>query len=58
MGSPLGSLMANAFMCSVEEKLARENKLPSFYKRYVDDTLALVRDLYHRFAGHRFAGMP
>ena len=45
MGSPLGPLMANAFMCSVEEKLAHENKLPSFYKRYVDDTLALVRDL-------------
>ena len=45
MGSPLGPLMANAFMCSVEEKLARENKLPSFYKRYVDDTLALVCDL-------------
>ena len=37
--------MANAFMCSVEEKLARANKLPSFYKRYVDDTLALVSDL-------------
>ena len=44
MGSPLGPLMANAFMCSVEKNLARENKLPSFYKRYVDDTLALVRD--------------
>ena len=28
-----------------EEKLARENKLPSLYKKYVDDTLALVRDL-------------
>ena len=37
--------MANAFMCSVEEKLACENKLPSFYERYVDDRLALVRDL-------------
>ena len=45
MGSPLGPLMANAFMCSAEEKLACENKLPSFYKRYVDHTLALVRDL-------------
>ena len=44
MGSPLGPLMANAFMCSLEEKLARENKLPSFYKRYVDDMLALVCD--------------
>lgn len=43
MGSSLGVLMANAFMCSLEdleEKLARENKRPSFYKRYVDDTLA------------------
>ena len=38
MGSPLGPLMANVFMCSVEEKLERENKLPSFYKKYVDDT--------------------
>ena len=46
MGSPLGPLMANAFMCSVEEKLASENKLPSFYKRYVDDTLALVCNLF------------
>ena len=32
MASPLGPLMANAFMCSVEEKLARAKK-------------ALVRDL-------------
>ncbi|XP_078368307.1 uncharacterized protein LOC144652167 [Oculina patagonica] len=45
MGSPLGPLMANTFMCSIEEKLARENKLPKFYKRYVDDTFALVPDL-------------
>ena len=45
MGSPLGPLMPNTFMCSLEEKLACENKLPSFYKRYVDNTLVLVRDL-------------
>ena len=45
LGSPLGPLVANAFMGSVEEKLARENKLPGLCKRYVDDTLALVRDL-------------
>ena len=44
MGSPLGPLMANAFMCSIEEKIARENRLPSFYKRYVEDTLAQVHD--------------
>ena len=33
------------FMCSIEEKLAHENKLPNFYRRYVDDTFALVPDL-------------
>ena len=27
------------FLCSIEEKLRNENKLPDFYKRYVDDTL-------------------
>ena len=45
MGSPLGPLMANTFMCSIEEKLAHGNKLPNFYKRYVDGTFALVPDL-------------
>ena len=40
MGSPLGPLMANVFLCSIEEKLDRNNKLPSFYKRYV--TLATM----------------
>ncbi|KAL9977013.1 hypothetical protein ACROYT_G014373 [Oculina patagonica] len=45
MGSPLGPLMANTFMCSIEEKLARENKLSKFCKRYVDDTFALVPEL-------------
>ncbi|KAL9986111.1 hypothetical protein ACROYT_G000191 [Oculina patagonica] len=45
MGSPLGPLMANTFMCAIEEKLESEDKLPSFYKRYVDDTLAAVKDI-------------
>jgi len=40
MGSPLGSLMANAFMCNIEEKLENQNKMPLFCKRYVDDTLS------------------
>ncbi|XP_068675604.1 uncharacterized protein [Montipora foliosa] len=44
MGSPLRPLMANTFMCSIEEELESENKLP-FYKRYVDDTLAAVKDI-------------
>ena len=41
MGSPLGPLTANTLMCSIEEKLAHENKLHNF----VDDTSALVPDL-------------
>ena len=45
MGSPLGPLTVNTFMCSIEEKLARENKLPDFYKKFVEDTFALVPDL-------------
>ena len=45
MGSPLGPLLANTFMCSIEEKLEEKSELPSFYKRYVDDTLAIMPDL-------------
>ena len=40
MGSPLGPLMANVFLCHLEEKLTYEGVMPSVYKRYVDDTLA------------------
>ena len=40
MGSPLGPLMANVFMCHLEDKLARDGMIPSLYKWYVDDTLA------------------
>ena len=42
MGSPLGPLMANALMCKIEKQLETENKLPIFYKRYVDDTLSTM----------------
>ena len=45
MGSPLGPLMVNTFMCSFKKKLESEDKLPSFYKRYMDDTLAVVKDI-------------
>ena len=40
MGSSLGPLMANVFMCHLEEKLTRAGLLHKFYKRYVDDTLS------------------
>ena len=39
MGSPL---MANAFMCSIEERLQDQGKMPDFYKRYVEDTLSII----------------
>ena len=45
MGSPLGPLMANAFMCNIEEQLTNQNKMPTFYKRYVDDTLNIMPDV-------------
>ena len=37
--------MANVFRCSIEEKLEQDNKLPEFYRRYVDDTLATMKDV-------------
>ena len=45
MGSPLGPLMANAFMCNIEEQLTNQNKMPNYYKRYVDDTLSIMPDV-------------
>lgn len=44
MGSPLGPLLANVFVCSVEETLQQDGLLPSFYRRYVDDTLTTMPD--------------
>ena len=44
MGSPLGPLMANTFMCSLEEQVKLRDKLPSYYKRYVDDSLTVMKD--------------
>ena len=43
MGSPLGSLMANTFMCSLQEQLKLRYKLPSYYRRYVNDTLTIKK---------------
>ena len=40
MDSPVGPLMGNALLCSADEKLERETKMPEFYRRYVEDTLA------------------
>ena len=46
MGSPLGPIFANIFMCKFEEQLLDSCPLrfyPLFYRRYVDDTFALFR---------------
>ena len=41
MGSPLGPLLANVFMCSLEGKLHDKDEMAKFYKRFVDDSCAL-----------------
>ena len=45
MGSPLGPLLTNVFMCSIENKLDQDGKLPSYYRRYVDDTFTIMPDI-------------
>ena len=54
MGSPLGPLMANACMCMLEEKLVQDGRMPSFYRRYVDDTLAIFpsHEAHENFFAH------
>ena len=43
--SPLGPLLANVFMSSLEENLELEGKLPDYYRRYVDDTLTIMPNI-------------
>ena len=42
MGSPLGPLLANASMRSIEERLEQEGKMPTYYRQFVDDTLTVI----------------
>ena len=44
MGSPLSPLMANTFMCSLEEKLIERNQMPSLYHRFVDYSITSQRN--------------
>jgi len=37
--------VAHAFMCNIEEKLENQNKMPVFYKSYVDDNLSKMPDV-------------
>ena len=46
MGSPFGPLWRTClFMCHLEERLSDNDLIPSFYMRYVDDTLAIMPGL-------------
>ena len=45
MGSPIGPLLANVFMCHLEERLSDNDLIPSFYKHYVDNMLAIMPGL-------------
>ena len=38
MDSPLGPLLANFFMCSTEDTLWHEGKMPTYNKKYVTHT--------------------
>ena len=42
MGSPLGPLLADVFMCHIENQLEQKSMILSFYRRYVDDTLVTM----------------
>ena len=57
MGSPLGPIMANIFMCFLEEQMLEGCLLayrPLFYRRYVDDTFTIFRsrDAAENFLQH------
>ena len=45
MESPLGPLLANVFMCSIEDKLDQDGKFPSYYRRYGDVTFTIMPDI-------------
>ena len=45
MGSPLGPLFANFYMCHIENQVLQQRDIrPDLYVRYVDDILVCVRD--------------
>ena len=41
MGSSLGPLLTNVFMCSLEEKLCDAGEMPEFYRRFVGDSFSI-----------------
>ena len=48
MGSPLGPVLANIFMCHFEEKwVLNNNARPSVWFRYVDETFTATQFLHY-----------
>ena len=45
IGSPMGLVMANVFLCSIDEKLEQKNKVSNFYRTLpeIRDKMAVVR---------------
>lgn len=43
MGNSLSPLVSEAFMCKFESDLKKENLLPRFWLRYVDDIFAVIK---------------
>ncbi|KAL5263627.1 hypothetical protein ACHWQZ_G008854 [Mnemiopsis leidyi] len=57
MGSSLGPVLANIWMCHLEEQYIFSNRdvtLPSFYRRYVDDAFCIFKNREEIFAFHEF----
>lgn len=42
MGSKLSPLLANLFMCDLEEKMRKDSNFPSIWYRYVDDVFCII----------------
>ena len=57
MGSPLGPVLANIFLCHHEEKWLSDcpsQFRPTYYKRYVDDTFLLFREQNHIYKFEKY----
>ena len=55
MGSSLGPVLANIWMCHLEETyIFRHGSFPSFYRRYVDDTFCIFRNREDISSFHTF----
>ena len=50
MGSPLGPLLANIFMSSIEKNLKQHSQLPRYYRRYVDKNLSILQEYFNNIS--------